>query len=211
MNWIEREFYDEVRYRKSLANAARHVKNGSRTKYVSLPSDGMSLGEWKRRNGALQQYNMREPMKWNDFKSMPHDLQSTYLIGLQERYGCSLNAMAEMFDISPSALVTYLNKHDVTVKRLGRMSKQEMMNFYAFCNGSYRADEPEPVMEETAPEPMEETEAHETIPVAREIPLEVTRVSGSVTLVGNSSAVLEMAYRAVGNGQIKATITWEYV
>lgn len=42
-------------------------------------------------------YSMNQPMSWNDFKSMPHDLQQQYLDGLHARFG-----------VGPSDIAKYL-------------------------------------------------------------------------------------------------------
>lgn len=50
-------------------------------------------------------YSMNQPMSWNDFKSMPHDLQQQYLDGLHARFGVGPSDIAKyLFLRAPNSL-----------------------------------------------------------------------------------------------------------
>lgn len=101
----------EVLQKKRIAAGARHRKCGSKSKFCSLPSDNMTAAEWKRRNGKVKTYNLMAPMGWDEFKSMPHDLQQQYLDTLQTRFNVSVNRISkELFGLCPDALRRHIDR-----------------------------------------------------------------------------------------------------
>lgn len=97
---IEREFYRDVRSKKSLVPSAKHIKKGSKTKFVSLPHDHMTTAQWKKLNGKVQEFNMNKPMNWKEFKQLPADLMGEYIVFLQNEFHASASAIAEALDIT---------------------------------------------------------------------------------------------------------------
>lgn len=90
------DFDYDVMQKKHLArnqfHNARYKHGGCR-----LPHEDLTPAQMKRRNGPMMTYSMNQPMSWNDFKSMPHDLQQQYLDGLHARFG-----------VGPSDIAKYL-------------------------------------------------------------------------------------------------------
>ena len=110
------DFDYEVLQRKRLASQAKYRKNGSKSKKCSLPSDGMTLKQWKERNGEVMTYNLNEPMEWKSFKKLPVDIQRLYLENLRDNYGANAKVVAEkLFGITPNAFSAYTRKHSVSV------------------------------------------------------------------------------------------------
>lgn len=86
--------------RKKIANGVYSRKRGSRSKKCTLPSDNMTAGQLKKRNGEVMQYNLNKPMSWHTFKSMPEDLRREYILKLKNKHGARSRDVAEMFDMS---------------------------------------------------------------------------------------------------------------
>ena len=105
------EFDFEVRQKKSLVPSARRKINGSRSKKCSLPSDYLKKGDLKKLNGEPKQYNLSAPMKWAEFKEVPHDLQREYLTGLREKYRASSAMLAEMLGVSAWTVLNYCDQY----------------------------------------------------------------------------------------------------
>lgn len=93
-------FEETSRERKRIGTGAYSRKRGSRFKKCTLPSDNMTAGQLKKRNGEVMQYNLNKPMSWYTFKSMPEDLQREYIVKCKEKYGARGRDLAEMFDVS---------------------------------------------------------------------------------------------------------------
>lgn len=67
-------FEQTSRERKRIGAGIYSRKRGSRSKKCTLPSDNMTAGQLKKRNGEVMQYNLKAPMGWLVFRSMPADL-----------------------------------------------------------------------------------------------------------------------------------------
>ena len=90
------DFDYDVMQKKRLARNQFHnakYKHGG----CHLPHEDLTPAQMKRRNGPIMTYSINQPMSWNDFKSMPHDLQQQYLDGLHARFG-----------VGPSDIAKYL-------------------------------------------------------------------------------------------------------
>jgi hypothetical protein len=93
-------FFDYQKERNGMKAGARHRKVGSKTKYVSLPSDHMTAAEWKRRNGQINTYDMGKPMEWKVYKRLPEDMKKQYIAHLLDTYGLTSSQLADMFGVS---------------------------------------------------------------------------------------------------------------
>lgn len=98
------DFDYDVMQKKRLARNQFHnakYKHGG----CHLPHEDLTPTQMKRRNGPIMTYSMNQPMSWNDFKSMPHDLQQQYLDGLHARFGVGPSDIAKyMFLRAPNNL-----------------------------------------------------------------------------------------------------------
>lgn len=113
MNDIEYMLKTDAREKKSAGRGVYHKRSGSRTRYVSLPSDHMTRAEWKRRNGPVQSYSINGPMTYAQFKTLPHDLAEVYIRNLQSTYRVTLTEIAGMLHVSPTAFSEYLRTHNI--------------------------------------------------------------------------------------------------
>ena len=104
-------FQQTSRERKRIGAGAYARKNGSRKKKCTLPSDNMTAGEIRKRNGEIMQYKLNQPMKWKEFKSMPEDLQKEYIQKLASEKKARAIDIAEMLGVHKN----YFSKHARTL------------------------------------------------------------------------------------------------
>ena len=152
------EFDYEVRGRKQLARNACAKKNGSKSKKCSLPSDHMTKKEWNERCGKLMSYNLKKPMKWNEFKSMPEDLRKEYLQMLFNIFGVSVNRLAKMFECHGNSIHYFIKNHcpGITALKNGEYMTDEQVSIWdKFVE---TGDMPEEKKTEEDPVVVEETE-----------------------------------------------------
>ena len=153
--------YDALQ-KKRIAAGARHMRRGSRSKRCFLPSDNLTPAQLKRRNGPVSTYKLDAPMRWDDFKEMPADLQKQYLTYLVETYGATNEMLGDMFYVHPSYVgamkkalgVVSHNPHRI----LGEKKAIRDHMWAAFCNGVVGGGD---AVKETPREP----EKVETLPV----------------------------------------------
>lgn len=114
MNDYEYTFQEDVKEKKALAASSRHKKNGSKSKKVTLPSDGMTRKQWESRNGEVTTVQMNQPMTYEEFKSIPEDLQERYLACLVDGYRVTSKLIAEMMGVDHRTLHSYIRNHGFT-------------------------------------------------------------------------------------------------
>lgn len=121
------DFDFDAMQKKRIANGARHKRNGSKSRMCSLPSDNLTLAQQKKLNGECKSWNLNEPMDWETFKAMPHDLQVQYVKGLNSRFNVGYNQLGrDLFHLSTNAVRTYFKKNGVTCNIIGgRISRAE--------------------------------------------------------------------------------------
>ena len=106
------DFDYDVMQKKRIAASARHKVNGSKSRFVGLPSDGMTPAQLKKLNGPCETYNLSEPIRYEVFKEMPKDLQQQYLDGLSSRFSVGMSQIGqELFNKSNFTLNSYVKKH----------------------------------------------------------------------------------------------------
>ena len=130
--------YDALQ-KKRIAAGARHMRRGSRSKRCSLPSDNLTPAQLKRRNGPVSTYKLDAPMRWDDFKAMPVDLQKQYLTNLVETYGATNEMLGDMFYVHPTHVGTVKKALGVVSHNPRHLSKEKKtirdQMWAAFCNG----------------------------------------------------------------------------
>lgn len=139
------EFDYDVRQRKRIASGAFRRKCGSKSRKCSLSTDHMTQKQWEERNGKVVTVNLKSPMSWKEFKSLPTDIQSTYVSYLKEEYGANATKISSMFHITPQTLKRELVAKGVNVHfHAGKtMSEENLVKWNTFVSGS-----PEPSMDE---------------------------------------------------------------
>ena len=130
------DFDYDVMQKKRLARNQFHnakYKHGG----CHLPHEDLTPAQMKRRNGPIMTYSMNQPMSWNDFKSIPHDLQQQYLDGLHARFGVGPSDIAKyLFLRDPASLRQSTVAMGLTVAK--RDKNRDLDGFHAWLR---KADE----------------------------------------------------------------------
>ena len=87
----------------------------------------------------MSTYKLDEPMKWDDFKAMPVDLQKQYLTNLVETYGATNEMLGDMFYVHPTHVGAVKKALGVISNNPRHLSKEKKtirdQMWAAFCNG----------------------------------------------------------------------------
>ena len=133
MNDIEYMYRQDIREKKAAGRGAFSKKSGARTKYVGLTQDRLTTAQLKRRNSPVYTYNITTCIhSWSEFKSMPSDLQRTYITNVLATFNPSLAALGLTMNVSGETLRQYLKAQgiELNLKRGGR--KREHPSWRAF-------------------------------------------------------------------------------
>ena len=136
------DFDYDCMQRKKIAASAKHIKRGSKSKRCTLPSDNLTAAQLRKRNGEIKNMDLTKPTSFKDFKTWPIDLQKEYLTRYIKEFGCSINDLSMIFNVSPPTLRNYLKKieFDNSVFSRGKhMSKANRMRFHQWLR-NYRPD-----------------------------------------------------------------------
>lgn len=105
------DFTYDIVCKKRIANGARHMKRGSKSRKCGLPSDSLTAKQLKERNGPVMSYALNLPMSWGVFKTMPLDLQQTYLDSLHSRFNAGAATISrDLFDMSEATLSVHARR-----------------------------------------------------------------------------------------------------
>ncbi|MGN1027797.1 MAG: hypothetical protein ACI4P4_15490 [Faecousia sp.] len=214
------DFDFENLQKKIIGRSARNRVNGSRTTYVSLPSDNLSAAELKRRNGEVMVYKLGAPMSWESFKAMPLDLQRQYLAKLIEKYKANDQTMGEMFGVSGKSVGLYRRSIGVKIPNGGaaRMSRADFEKWRAFVSGQeLPAEDGEPVLD-AAPETLPaEPSPVENLPLqsapaapAPDVDKKNAELCGGrLSFQGPAGDALRRVYELIGDAPVKLSVFWE--
>lgn len=144
------DFDFDAMQKKRIARGAAHMKRGSKSRKCSLPSDYLTPAQLKRRNGPVETYNLNAPMTWEQFKTMPADLQQRYIDNLQSRFNLSVSRISEdLFHMSGANLIIYSKRTGLkySVERKGsRLTAEEKAAWRQWLNGENAVQEETPEM-----------------------------------------------------------------
>ncbi|MBR5879179.1 MAG: hypothetical protein IKY91_06455 [Akkermansia sp.] len=113
------DFDFDVMQKKRIARGAAHMKRGSKSTKCSLPSDHMTQAQWKRRNGPVSTYSLNRPMDWETFKSLPIDIQQSYVDALQNRFNVTAATIStELFGNTAPVLRLHMDKLGIKYIRM---------------------------------------------------------------------------------------------
>lgn len=166
MNDYEYTFKQDVREKKSIAHSARNRKNGSKSKYVSLPHDHLTKKQKEALNGPVEVIHLGKPMDWATFKGVRKDLQEQYLANLRDTYSVTLKEIAEMMGTTQGRLRSYKSELNLNVPfsrgaRRKDRNPDQLEAWRRFCEGEVEVEEETPIIEE----PVEEALAPAYIPL----------------------------------------------
>lgn len=78
-------------------------------------------------------YNISRPMKWDEFKEMPNDLQKDYVKKLRDFYNASDAKIAAMFCVVPLTVGKYFGKNVLQDGEHRKMTKRQQASWDRFC------------------------------------------------------------------------------
>ena len=198
------EFQQEVIEKGIIARSAhkRTVKGGR----VRLHSDHLSKKELKKMSGAAKTYNLSQPMKWAEFKSMPDDLKVECIKQIRERFNVYDMNIADMLGIHNVTLSNYLKILGIRKKGNHQTDrKPDKDGFREWCNGTHLVtiDPLEEITEcEPVPAPVPE------IPVKRESAKAIPK-SGQMHLDGRLEDILPTLTLLLGGAKVSLAVSWE--
>lgn len=134
-------------------------------------------------------YKLDTPMKWDDFKAMPKDLQKQYIQNLRELYLATDQMIGDMFHVHLSTVSVLRKKLGVFGKiplMYGKESECRAAKWAAFCNGVVGGGDAEKSVEET-PEVVEKTVV-EPDPLEEVMPIEPPAAEDIVQFDSEASA-----------------------
>lgn len=144
------DFDFDAMQKKRIARGAAHMKRGSKSTKCSLPSDHLTPAQWKRRNGPVSTYSLNQPMDWETFKSLPTDIQQSYIDILQSRFNVPTATISkELFARTGPALKALIEKNGLKyIQMKGKnMSSEEREAWEHWLNPEKCAESHENVME----------------------------------------------------------------
>jgi hypothetical protein len=220
----EYEFFSDCREKKSTAASAfkrkTHCGKGGR---VRFPSDNLTKKELQKMNGETKSYRMNEPIKWEDFRSMPDDIQVMYIKLLRQKFNVPDRKIAEMMGITQTPFGREMKRLGIATGKYtrARNTPWDKEGFYAWCGLVPLSKDGEEIIEEPAvgTEEIFETISEETaeeIPVenhfeecAVALPKRAIPMTGSMVFEGLAENVLETMRVLLGGANVHISITWD--
>ena len=224
-------FISDVREKNSIKASASHKRTHcGKGGAVRLPSDNLSKKELKAMNGECKTYRMNDPMKWDEFNTMPNDLKIAYIQALRTKFGVPDCRIAAMFGI-----------HKVTFSKIMRMlgissgnttqkneTKWNPSAWFAWVSGNPAADpvKEAPVVSEKVEQAVESSfvddaekgraSIEDIAPVSEPIqeekrkePRFATPKFGTMSIEGRTEECLNTIASLLGNANICLSISWE--
>lgn len=106
----------------SSHNRKTHCGKGGRVKF---PSDYLSKKELKAMNGDVKSYNLNKPMIWEEFRSMPQDLQIMYIKKLRNEFGVPDSVLGKAMGVCRSSFSKAMRDLNLSLgKNAGAKSRQ---------------------------------------------------------------------------------------
>ena len=121
----------------SSHNRKTHCGKGGRVKF---PSDYLSKKELKAMNGDVKSYNLNRPMTWEEFRSMPQDLQIIYIKKLRNEFGVPDIVLGKAMGICKSSFSKAMSDLNLSLGRsAGAKGKQwldseKSLKFFEYWN-----------------------------------------------------------------------------
>ena len=149
----------------SSHNRKTHCGKGGRVKF---PSDYLSKKELKAMNGDVKSYNLNRPMTWEEFRSMPQDLQIMYIKKLRNEFGVPDIVLSKAMGVCKSSFSKAMRGLNLSLgKSAGATGKQwlnseKTSKFYEYWN---KFNKKEDAVEEDSVE--EKNEAVEEMDISK--------------------------------------------
>ena len=152
----------------SSHNRKTHCGKGGRVKF---PSDYLSKKELKAMNGEVKSYNLNRPMIWEEFRSMPQDLQIMYIKKLRNEFGVPDIVLSKAMGVCKSSFSKAMRDLNLSLgKSAGATSKQwlnseKSSKFYEYWN---KFNKEEKAVEEDGVEDATEVESTKEASISKE-------------------------------------------
>ncbi len=197
----EKDFHEDNRTKKRTAASSRkqrtHCGKGGR---VRLPSDNMTAKEIRAMSGECKTYNLKKPMGWMEFKSMPSDLQKEYIRWLRARFGCNNAAIADMLGTGRKNFQTYVGKLGMKLGKGSGNDPWDVVGFNRWKNGEYDTaceNASEAAVEDVGAENADEVEYKAAVPV-----------TGSMDFEGDIHDICTALGQLLGGAKVTLEVAW---
>lgn len=149
--------YDCLQKKRIARNAHNHI-NARRGK-CKLPHEYLSAKERKALNGEVKTYNLKAPMSYEAFASMPRDLQEQYVAYLRGELKATNAMIGEMWGYKASWVCRLIQTFPNPLYSIGRITKKDMEERNARWKEFLgKTDEPVEEPEKPVAEPMKDVE-----------------------------------------------------
>lgn len=130
-------FEETVRERKRLIPSSRHRKRGSKSRFVLLPHELLSVAQRRKMNGKVKVYKMKKPMTWKEFMALPDDLAGEYINEISSKYHVNYAALKDMFDVSPASMRSAFKTRGISfTPPHGTMAKEDAEAWQSFIESA---------------------------------------------------------------------------
>ena len=113
-------------------------------KYM-LPSDRLTNKQRAQLNGSPVTYKLNRPMSWEEFKALPHHVQTEYVQLLMRNFKANATRLADMFGINVSSFCKYFktNELGITFTRGNgsALSREQLEGWSKFVDGEKPEEE----------------------------------------------------------------------
>ena len=151
---------------RSSHNRKTHCGKGGRIKFHS---DYLSKKELKAMNGDVKSYNLNKPMTWEEFRSMPQDLQIMYIKKLRNEFGVPDIVLSKAMGVCKSNFSKAMRDLNLSLGKSAGATGKKWLNseksskFYEYWN---KFNKKEDAVEEDSVE--EKNEAVEEMDISKE-------------------------------------------
>ena len=112
-----KDFDYDVLQKKRIARGAYAKKGGSRSKKCTMPDDYLTNAERKKLSRTVLEVNLKKPMDWETFKSLPTEIKREYLEYLRDECGAtSSDISSDMFGKSHDALRKHIKDSEPSLE-----------------------------------------------------------------------------------------------
>lgn len=154
-------------------------------------------------SGECKTYNLKKPMDWVEFKSMPSDLQKEYIRWLRARFGCNNSVIADMLGTGRKNFQTYVGKLGMKLGKGSGNDAWDVVGFNRWKNGEDDAvseNASEAAVAGAEAENSDEVEYKAVVPVTGSMDFEgdIHDICAALgLLLGGAKVALEVAWRVV--------------
>ena len=211
MNEDRLDYLKHIAEQKKIGNSAanKYRKGGA----IMLPSDRMSDEEIAAQSSEVKTYNIKRPLKWDEFKNLPHDLKISYIKMLRQRFDVADVRLADLFGVSAWTVQQKIKELGLTKGKGWNATFFNRAEWEAFLKGGETAqEETKTTAEQPTQETQQERRTEETEPernLAADCDLHLIPHSGTITFEGRAMDALRKCEQLLQNKYLRITITWD--